>query len=72
MVRVIFDDLRSLIHFVAGIATKILSRLFTAGAVALFLAFVAYQLLEKEQGVKKLGDFIEYILGYIMADIVMG
>ena len=56
----VFDDKKSLFHFAAGMIAAM-----TGVASIIFIAlFVFYQIREKENDLNKLGDFIEFLLGY--------
>lgn len=61
MTEVAFDDKKSLLHFLTGIAT---ARLGPAG-ILIIIIFVIYQKREREPYLNKLGDFIEFILGIL-------
>ena len=58
--RAIFDDKRSLFHFFAGAISALLG-IFSIIPV---LIFIIYQLLEEEEKINKIGDFVEFLLGY--------
>ena len=56
----VFDDKKSLLHFAVGAIVAM-----TGVASIIFIAlFVFYQIREKENDLNKLGDFIEFLLGY--------
>jgi len=57
----IFDDNRSIIHFCLGIIASIIPIL----NIIIVLSFIIYQLFEEEYALYKLGDFIEFIMGFI-------
>ena len=56
----VFDDKKSILHFAAGVIAAM------TGVFSIFfiLIFVLYQIREKESDLNKLGDFIEFLLGY--------
>lgn len=56
----IFDDKRSIGHFILGAIAAVLG---VASIIIIFI-FVFYQKKEKEPDLNKLGDFIEFLLGY--------
>ncbi len=58
----VFDDSFSYIHPVVGYAAK--------SSPLLLIGFIAYQLFEKEPIASKLGDFVEFGLGYVAASLV--
>lgn len=58
----VFDDSLSYIHPVLGYASK--------SAPILGIAFVLYQLFEKEPMANKIGDFVEFGIGLVAANIV--
>ena len=60
MKRAIFDDMRSLFHFFAGAISALLG-IFSIIPIAIF---TIYQLREEEEKINKLGDFVEFLLGY--------
>ena len=74
MGRVVFDDLSSLAHLALGALTKLLSTsphlIYRLISIVILIAFILYQALEKERGIKKLGDLIEFTIGYIAMDIL--
>jgi len=72
---VIFDDKKSIIHLFLGIAVRLSTHTHNvlAALVALIvtLSFIVYQIIERELPCKKLGDFIEFIMGYILCSILL-
>ena len=56
----VFDDKKSIFHFAAG-AIAAMTGVFS---IFLILIFVLYQIKEEESDLNKLGDFIEFLLGY--------
>lgn len=64
---IIFDGLESIIHFFIGFLLPYIPIL---NIIILFL-YVIYQVTEKENKIKKLGDFIELIIGYIAGVLVL-
>ena len=69
---IVFDDPWSFLHFILGIATKFLSRIGLAWlSLAIFVAFVAWEVIEQENRFCKLGDFIEFVLGWICGSILL-
>jgi len=56
----IFDDKKSFLHFAAGVIAAM------TGVFSIFfiLIFVLYQIKEEENDLNKIGDFIEFLLGY--------
>jgi len=59
----IFDDLKSIGHLLLGAITP----LFNGLGYIIFLIFLIYQIFEKEDVYHKLGDFIEYLIGFIIS-----
>jgi len=63
----IFDDYKSFFHTIYGVINGILlaSNDYVAVALAyiMFVVFLVYQLVEKENIYNKIGDFIEYGIG---------
>ena len=57
----LFDDKKSVIHFLLGLITP---PLFPYSLI-IPAAFTIYQLREKESIESKIGDFIEYMLGLV-------
>ena len=56
----VFDDKKSILHFAAGAIAAMIG----VFSIFLILIFVLYQIREKESDLNKLGDFIEFLLGY--------
>jgi len=56
----VFDDKKSLFHFVAGMIAAMIG----VASIIFIALFVFYQIREKENDLNKLGDFIEFLLGY--------
>ena len=56
----VFDDKKSIFHFITGVITAMTG----VFSIFLILIFVLYQIREKESDLNKLGDFIEFLLGY--------
>jgi len=70
---IVFDDPWSVLHFVLGFMTRLLKDLgLWIVSLAIFVAFVAYEVVEQESRFCKLGDFVEYLIGYTMADLALG
>jgi len=68
---IIFDDHWSVLHFVLGMVTKLMAHLgLWIVSTVIFVVFVVYEWWEQESRFCKLGDFIEFILGYVFADMV--
>ena len=66
---IIFDDTSSVIHAVLGLATAILKKIGLGIASAtIIVVYTVYQVLEREKDVNKLGDFIEFIVGYLIGE----
>jgi len=59
----IFDDLKSIGHLLLGAITPLLDGL----GYIIFLIFLVYQIHEKEDVYHKLGDFTEYLIGFIIS-----
>ena len=70
----IFDDLYSYGHFALGILTKMLAMYWPLVAGMIFIVFTIYESIEdyvkRERGRAKC-DLLEYILGYLYADILL-
>ncbi len=56
----VFDDKKSLFHFAAGVIAAMIG----VDSIIFIALFVFYQIREKENDLNKLGDFIEFLLGY--------
>ena len=71
---VVFDGVTSAFHFFLGFVTKyihVLNPLVgTVVALTVALSYLWYQVREPENPFNKLGDFVEYIYGYVVADII--
>jgi len=64
--QVVFDDWYSLLHVLAGALTATFLRIFPPTSLVIVITFTAYQVHEKEKELSKLGDFIEFIIGYLL------
>jgi len=75
MRNAVFDDLCSLLHLALGFMVRWLSAsqdaVDRAVALVLTVAFIAYQVIEEEGGLMKLGDLVEFITGYILGEIIL-
>jgi len=60
----IFDDKNSFLHALLGA----LCALFIPYSIIVAVIYLVYQIAEKERLVYKLGDVIEFLLGYYIAD----
>ena len=67
--KIVFDDFKSIIHVLLGIITKLIGKSFPPLALALIIVFTVYEVLEKDSPENRLGDFIEYLIGYIIGEI---
>ena len=56
----VFDDKKSIWHFMLGLV----SAYFKALSIIIIFCYIIYQLREREKPESKLGDFIEFLLGY--------
>ena len=56
----VFDDKKSLFHFAVGAIAAMIG----VASIIFIALFVFYQIREKENDLNKLGDFIEFLLGY--------
>ena len=65
--RSVFDDLNSFVHmvfgFVAGFATATYAAFI---APVIVTVYIAYETSEHEEEVNRIGDFVEFIVGYIL------
>ena len=67
----VFDDKLSFIHVLLGFMAGVASRISAILSIMLVVGYIVYQIAEQERGESKLGDFIEFILGYIISDIAL-
>lgn len=63
----IFDDWKSYVHAVFGA----LCAVFLPYSIILAVIYLVYQIAEKERMVYKLGDVIEFLIGYYTADTIL-
>jgi len=63
----IFDDKYSILHALLGA----LCALFIPYSIIIAITYLIYQIAEKERLVYKLGDVIEFLLGYYIIDTLM-
>jgi len=64
----VFDGLTSLFHVVLGVLVRVLADFMPALSLIITAVYITYQALEKEPNINKLGDFIEFIAGYIIGE----
>jgi len=70
----IFDDKYSLLHSLLGVIVRIgASRnlICKVASVIALVAFIMYELIEVEDEVMTLGDLVETLIGYVLADIAL-
>ena len=67
---VVFDGLTSIPHVMLGLLTRILAEFIPTLSLIITAVYITYQALEKEPSMNKLGDFIEFITGYIIGDLL--
>jgi len=70
----IFDDWKSLIHALLGVVVRLGRDCGLIGKVCSVIAltaFIAYEILENDDEVLTLGDVVELVIGYVLADIVV-
>ncbi|RLB79707.1 MAG: hypothetical protein DRH17_13355 [Deltaproteobacteria bacterium] len=68
--RVVFDGATSVIHVVLGFVSKVLALICMPLGWVLAIVYMWYQMLDRDEPTKKLGDFIEFMYGYLLADIL--
>jgi len=67
----VFDDWKSFIHAVLGFTAEVTKHVCPAIPITIVIAFTAYQVRERENPLKKLGDFIEFILGWLVGNALI-
>lgn len=65
--KYVFDDWRSIIHFIAGLTVKPLRAISPLIPITIIICFIIYESVERDNQVKTLGDFIEFITGSIIS-----
>ena len=68
--KIVFDDVSSFIHFILGCALYYIARYLPVVTVVATASYIAYQVVERERGLNKLGDFIEFIMGALVGLIL--
>jgi len=68
--RVVFDGATSVIHVVLGFVSKVLTLLWIPLGWVLAFGYMWYQIFDRDEPMNKLGDFIEFMYGYLLADIL--
>lgn len=69
----LFDDWNSVVHAVYGvIAALLVFKGYGVISVILFFVYLVYELLEPERPVATVGDVVEFMVGYIIASMVVG
>ena len=69
---IVFDDHWSYLHLALGAVTRVLASLGAPWlAIAILLAFIAWEVNEQEKVYCKLGDFVEFLVGYVLADLAL-
>ena len=69
--RVVFDGATSVIHVVLGFVSKVLALICMPLGWVLAIVYMWYQMLDRDEPMNKLGDFIEFMYGYLLADILL-
>ena len=69
---IIFDGLTSINHVAIGALTRFLASYVPPLSLLIIVMYSAYQVLERELPINKLGDFIEFIIGYLIGDVLWG
>lgn len=72
MRQYLFDDWRSVVHAVLGAICAIGVHLEVGILSALaFLIFILYELPEPESPVATIGDVFEFVIGYLLVEMVI-
>lgn len=67
----LFDDWRSIFHGLYGVLGALLVfKGFGAISAIMFVIYLLYELSEQERPVATVGDVFEYVIGYLLADMV--
>ena len=70
----IFDDVKSISHFILGLLSKIVKQYNVTIVLLFYVIFIVYEIVEDKvthgRGRAKC-DILEYIIGYILADILL-
>ena len=70
MIPKVYDDIYSIIHTVLGGVSGFMLKHNPIYTLAVISLFTAYQLREREKIKSKLGDFIEFGIGFIIGSII--
>jgi len=71
-VRNAFRRKADFIHLLAGVIVKV-AKFYGYGiwSIVIFIIYLLYQAVEKEVEVESYKDYIEFILGYLLAEVVL-
>jgi len=71
MGHAVFDDIYSVGHAALGFAARFLAWRTPYASAVLIIVYIIYEVLELEKKANKLGDFVEFLLGYVLADVIL-
>jgi hypothetical protein len=66
----IFDDKGSIVHSILGMITPIIAQKMLLLALFLILAFTVYESVEPENPISTIGDFTEFIIGFLLGLLI--
>jgi hypothetical protein len=67
----IFDDWKSIVHFLIGFAACFVSKLSILSALLLAAIFIIYQLIESKTFKELLSDVLEFCIGYALCCVIL-
>lgn len=65
----LFDDWHSVIHAVFGFTVRFVPVWLRP---VIIIVYVLYEVMEEENAVSTVGDVVEFLVGYVIADVVVG
>jgi len=71
LTAVVFDDAYSILHAVLGAVVRLIKYYNIPLALVIIITFIIYQIRESEKDVYTLGDVLEFLVGYVIADVII-
>lgn len=61
----VFDDVKSIIHFLVGLTTSVLRCYIPLLSLAIIALYIMYEVEERDSELNRLGDFVEFVMGFL-------
>jgi len=62
----LFDDWRSIFHFILGMIVPLISKVSLLLSVIVVSVYVIYQVLDEENAINTIGDIVEFMVGFMI------